>query len=72
MSTQSWQEAFLGVSGILGEPLDTSLAVVGDASISQVAGLLPALRSSSRDTRAHAMARTVTSVLMGLDEMRLR
>jgi hypothetical protein len=72
MRTQSWQEAFLGVSAILGEPLDASLAALGYDSVAGAASLLAELRSASRDVRARAMTRAVTTLLVGIDDMRLK
>jgi hypothetical protein len=72
MSNQSWQDAFLGVSGILGEPLDLSLAALGDDPVADALSILPALRSPSRDVRARAMAGVVAALLDGIDAMRLR
>jgi hypothetical protein len=72
MSAQSWQDAFLGVSAILGEPLDASLAALGDDSAAATESLVAALRSASRDVRARAMAREVTTLLVGIDDMRLK
>jgi hypothetical protein len=74
MITQPWERAFLGVSAILGEPLDASLSALDLTSTSvhrHVAELLPAFRSPSREVRARAIAGALAAVLVGLDELRL-
>jgi hypothetical protein len=72
MSAQPWQRAFLGVSAVLGEPLEASLVALGDAGTLPAAELLPPLQSPSREVRALAIARALAAVLPGLDEIRLR
>ncbi|HXN31420.1 MAG TPA: hypothetical protein VN894_06135 [Polyangiaceae bacterium] len=72
MSAQPWQEAFLAVSLVLGEPLEESLSAIGEGATLRAPLLLRGLRSSSREVRAHAIARAVAPVAVALDEMRLR
>jgi hypothetical protein len=71
MSTGPWQEAFLGVSAVLGEPLEESLGALDPSAMPRDSALLRGLRSSSREARAQAIARAVAPVVVGLDEMRL-
>ena len=72
MSSQPWQEAFLGVSAVLGETLEESLGALGENAAVHASRLLRGLRSPSRDARAQAIARAVAPVAVALDEMRLR
>jgi hypothetical protein len=72
MPTQPWQEAFLAMSAVLGETLEASLgALPGDPAL-HAPDLQRALRASSREERAHAMARALAEVVVGLEQMRLR
>ncbi len=61
----------MGVSAILGEPLDTSLGALAD-DISSCSEIVRLLRSPLRELRARAMATSVAEVVVRLDEMRLR
>ncbi len=70
-TAQPWQEAFLGVSAILGEPLEVALDALDDTATIRAAELLRGLRSASREVRARAMARTVAAVVVAIDDMRL-
>ena len=71
MSKQPWQEAFLGVSAILGETLEASLDALGESATIRAGELHRGLQSSSREVRARAIARAVAAVVVGLDDMRL-
>lgn len=66
-----WRTAFLATSVLAGEPLDTALAALGDASAVGVSQLVSELRSSSREMRARAIARVMTSVASEVDAARL-
>lgn len=74
---ESWQEAFLGVGALLGEPLEESLralevgAADGPPRAHDAGELGVALRSPSRRVRAQAIARAVMGVAVGLEQMRL-
>jgi hypothetical protein len=72
MSAQPWQEAFLGVSAVLGEPIEQSVGALDDRGAFRARMLLRGMRSSSRDMRALAIARAVAQVVAQLDEMSLR
>jgi hypothetical protein len=72
VSTRDWEAAFFAVSAILGEPLESSLASAGEPTTSAGADLVRALRSSSRERRARAIARVVSQVAVDIDAMRLR
>jgi hypothetical protein len=71
MSKQPWQEAFLGVSVILGETLEGSHDALGESATIRAGELHRGLRSSSREVRARTIARAVAAVVVGLDDMRL-
>jgi hypothetical protein len=72
MPTQRWQDAFLGVSAVVGEPLEASLdALHGDPTFHEPE-LVRALQSTSRDVRARAIASALAAVVAGLDEIELR
>ncbi len=78
VSPQPWQEVFIGVSALLGEPLEETLAALERATSSEwggpdaSAGLTTALRSPSRLARAEGIALALTAVAVDLDGMRLR
>jgi hypothetical protein len=66
-----WQAGFISVSVLLGEPLDVALARL-PTPISAGANLLAAeLGASDRGTRARALARTATELLVSLDAAEL-
>jgi hypothetical protein len=67
-----WQEAFVAVSAVLGEPLEASISALGEVASMRVAALVSGLRSPSRSARAEAMARAATEVARDLERMRLR
>jgi hypothetical protein len=72
VSARDWEPAFFAVSAILGEPLESSLALAGEPTIAAAAELVRALRGSSRERRARAIARTVSQVAVDIADMRLR
>lgn len=67
-----WQEAYLGVSLILGEGLDEAVGALAEPPAGRFAARIEALRSGSRETRARAIAGAVAQVVAGLEEIRLR
>ena len=69
---RAWQPAFLGVSALLGEPLEGSLASLGEAIEKETTELAAALRSGSREARARAIAKVVARVAVDIDSLRLR
>jgi hypothetical protein len=71
MSIQSWQEAFLGMGAVLGEPLERSLGMLDAAGPRHAQELLRAMRSPSRTTRARAIARAMAAVVVDIDRMQL-
>lgn len=66
-----WSSAFLAVSFLLGEPVDAAAAALGDEGSPQSAALARALRSSSRETRAHAVGRVAAGLAADLEKARL-
>ena len=66
-----WRTAFLATSVLAGQSLDVALAALGDASAIGVSQLVAELRSSSRETRARAIARVMTVVASEVDAARL-
>ncbi len=72
MSPQPWQEAFIGVSAVLGEPLEASLVLLGESATLHAPQLVRGLRSASREARAEAIARALAPLVVALDEVRLR
>ena len=72
VSAGSWQEAFVGVSAVLGESLDDSRSALCEEQRVKAAVLLRSLRSPSRQTRARAMAGALARVAAELDSLRLR
>jgi hypothetical protein len=71
MSSGQAEPAFLAVSALLGEPLEQSVAAMGDAGAVNAADLLAALRSSSRQARARAIARALSEIALDLEAMQL-
>ena len=72
MPTQSWQEAFLAMSAVLGEPLEATLDALPGDGARHAPELGRALRASSREERARAIARALAEVVIGLEQMRLQ
>ena len=66
-----WQQAFLGVSALLGEPLERALSALGPAHATRTEILAGPLRSAERRERAEAIARIVTAVARELEGARL-
>ena len=66
-----WRSAFLATSVLVGEPLDAAIGALGDAAAVGASPLLQELRSSSREARARAIARIMTSVASEVDAARL-
>ena len=72
VTTRDWEVAFFAMSAILGEPLEASLAAAGEPTSPGGQELVRALRSSSRDRRARAIARVASQVAVDVDAVRLR
>jgi hypothetical protein len=66
-----WRKAYLATSVLAGESLEAALEALGDASAVGASQLVGELRSSSRDTRARAIARVMTVVASEVDAARL-
>lgn len=66
-----WRSAFLATSVLAGESLEAALAALGDASAIGVSQIVSELRASSRETRARAIARVMTTVASEVDAARL-
>ncbi len=66
-----WQAAFLAVSAVLREPLDEASRALDEQARARATVLLGDLRSTSRETRARAIAQHLTDVVAAIDEMRL-
>jgi hypothetical protein len=69
----SWQQAFLAVSAVLGEPLDDALASLGGAGVirPEDEAFVSGLRSASREVRARCIAQGVAAVASAIDAARL-
>ncbi len=63
-----WKTSFVAVSAILGEPLETTLESLGEADEVCATPLVRALRGSSREARARAIAGVLTKVVAALPE----
>jgi hypothetical protein len=72
MSPNPWQEAFIGMSMLLGEPLDESLGALDEPARAQLSEIAAALRSVSREARARAMAIALVAAAAGIDDLELR
>jgi hypothetical protein len=68
---RSWEPAYLAVSAVLGEPLDSAVACLRDGGTAHAAELLKALRSPSREARARALADAISDVALAVDAMTL-
>ncbi len=66
---ERWEPAFVAIGAIAGEPLEVLTAELGDSGAAHAADLLQALRSTSRDTRARALARVVSEVAVAIDAL---
>jgi hypothetical protein len=69
----TWQQAYLAVSAVLGEPLDDALASLGGAGAVGATddAFVAGLRSSSREVRARCIAQAVAAVAFAIDAARL-
>jgi hypothetical protein len=70
MSTR-WEPAFVAVSALLGEPVETIRAALGDDGVARAGSLVVELQSSSRATRVQGLARGLVEVARDLDRLRL-
>jgi hypothetical protein len=71
MSTRDWEASFLAVSALLGEPLEASIAAVGDVTTAAGRDVARGLRSTSREARARAIARAVSQAALDVDAARM-
>jgi hypothetical protein len=65
-----WEPSFVAVAALLGEPVESIEAALGDGR-EHAAALLQALRSTERVARARAMAAVVTDVATALEAARI-
>jgi hypothetical protein len=72
MSARNWDRAFLAVGALLGEPLEPWVAALGGAPTPEAKELMGALRSSSRDRRALAIARVLSEAARDVDALVVR
>ena len=66
-STREWEAAFFAVGAALAEPLESSIASIGEPTTSEGADLVRALRSHSREQRARAIARIAAQVALEVE-----
>jgi hypothetical protein len=66
-SAREWEAAFFAVGAALGEPLEGSIAAVGEPTTTDAADLVRALRSPSREQRARAIARIASRVALEVE-----
>jgi hypothetical protein len=67
--SERWEPAFVAVGAIAGETLEVTTAALGETGAARAADLITALRSTSRDTRARAIARVVSEVAVAIDAL---
>lgn len=67
--SERWEPAFVAVLAIAGEPLEALTAALGEVGAAHAADLMTALRSTSRDSRARALARVVSEVAVAIDAL---
>jgi hypothetical protein len=72
LGSLDWQEAFVALSAVLGEPLDATLAALDGKESKAAAALVTSLRSSARSARAEAIARVATDIAKDLERTWLR
>jgi hypothetical protein len=68
---ESWQPAFVAVSLLIGEPLDSVDAALGGAPDLAGARLRDRVVSGSREARAQAIARVASEVAVAIESLRL-
>ena len=68
--SEGWEGAFVAVGAIAGEPPEAIASALGDEGVARAADLLRALASPSRETRARALARAVSDVVLAIDASR--
>ena len=76
---QGWESAFVAVSAIVGEPAEAVASALGDVGMARTSNLVRALDpanaasatgATSKETRARALARAVSDVVLAVDAMR--
>ncbi len=76
---QGWESAFVAVSAIVGEPAEAVASALGDVGMARASSLVRALdpanaanatNATSKETRARALARAVSDVVLAVDAMR--
>jgi hypothetical protein len=68
---RDWEAAFFATSAVLGEAVEVSLASAGEPTTAEGVDLVRALRSTSRERRAHAIARVVSELARELEAVGL-
>lgn len=66
-----WETAFVATAAILREPLDAIVHALGPSAWGAEA-LIHVLDSSSREMRAHALARGLSEAIVALESLRLK
>lgn len=67
-----WSTAFIAFGVLLGEPADAVTRALGEPTTGPASALLRELASTSRVTRARAVAGVVTRVVADVERARLR
>jgi hypothetical protein len=82
---QGWESAFVAVSAIVGEPAEAVASALGDVGVGRASSLVRALDpanaanatnatsaagATSKETRARALARAISDVVLAVDAMR--
>jgi hypothetical protein len=68
--SERWEAAFVALGVVAGEPPEAIASALGDEGAARVADLLRALAAPSRETRARALARAVSDVVLAIDASR--
>lgn len=70
---EEWHTAYVAVTVALGDSVDDALASIGPGDApsapADLAGLVRALRSDSRDARVRALAQALSTVALGIEAM---
>lgn len=67
----NWQPAFIAVTALLGEPLDTVREALGTPVGARGARLFTRLAAPSREARAEALGRALAEVATAVEDVRL-
>ena len=62
-----WESAFVAIGTAVGEPLDALVDALGPGGTARAAELVSGLRAPTRESRARALARVLSTIAAGID-----